>query len=115
MRLLAAHPYLIGSGAFLLVIGLLLWRWASRHDLKGLAFDAAWHVAWNRGDLSKAAETDIAQRLGDVANQSSNLDRAKMAAVVATRHFAAQVANIAALVAMLIGLALLGIAAYLGA
>lgn len=115
MRVLSAHPFLIGSGAVLIVIGVALRRWASRHDLEGLAFDAAWHVARNRGDLSKVGETDIAQRLGEVASQPSNVGRARKVAGVATRHFVAQIANIAALLALLAGLLMVVVAIYLGA
>jgi hypothetical protein len=53
------HPYLLGAGGLLMVLGLLLMRWASRHDLKGLAIDAAWEMAKNR---RLNVETDLGNR-----------------------------------------------------
>jgi hypothetical protein len=103
---------LLGSGAALIVIGFLLLRWASRYDLKGLALDAAWQVAKNRGRLD--VETDLGNRLKELQAEESHVERARMVAGHATRHFVAQVANIAALIAFALGALLIGLAWWWG-
>lgn len=108
------HPWLLAGGMLLVLAGVLLWRWASRHDLKGLAVDAAWQVAKNRGNLASAADSELGQRLKDIAGDGSNVSRAAKVAGHAARHAAAQVANITGLVAMAIGAALVGLAFWLG-
>ena len=114
MSTILLHPYLVGSGAILLLLGVMLWRWASRHNLNDLVVDAAVHVAWNRGKLASAADTEIAKRLQDIKAETSNTQRAKSVAGHAARHFMAQVANIAGMLDMLAGAALIGLAFYLG-
>lgn len=113
MNVLSQHPYLFGCGAVLVVLGILLWRWASRHDLKGLAVDAAIQVAWNKGSLTSAADTEIARRLKDIHADQSNVGRAKKVAGHAARHVVAQIANIAGLAAFGLGVVLIGLALYL--
>ena len=108
---LLSHPWLVGIGIVLLIIGFWLWRWAGRHDLKGLAVDAAWQVAKARGDLS--ARSDLRDKLADLKADGSNVSRAKKAAGYAGRHVLAQIASLAGLVSMLGGVGLIGLAAYL--
>lgn len=105
------HPWLLGGGGLLLVIGLSLWRWASRHDLKGLAVDAAWQVAKNKGNL--AVETELGNRLKDLQDDGSNVSRAKKAVGYGVRHVMAQVASIAGMIGMLAGAAMIAAAFYL--
>ena len=100
-----SHPYLVVGGVLLLVVGVWLWRWSSRHDLKGMVVDAAWQVAKARGDFS--VETDLGERLRDLKQDGSNVSRAKKVAGLGARHLVSQVAGIAAIVAMLSGVALL--------
>lgn len=106
-----SHPYLLGFGALLLVAGFLLWRWSSRHDLKGLAVDAAWQVAKARGNVG--TETELGNRLKDLAADGSNVSRAKKTAGYAVRHVLAQVASIASLLILLGGAGLIAAAFYL--
>lgn len=108
-----SHPYLLAGGVALLVIGGWLWRWASRHDLKGLAVDAAWQMAKARGDLS--TETELGNRLKELKADTSHVGRARTAAGHVGRHLAAQVASIASLIALIIGALLIAAAFYLGA
>jgi len=103
-----SHPYLVVGGVLLFVVGVWLWRWSSRHDLKGMVVDAAWQVAKARGDLS--VETDLGERLRDLKQDGSNVSRAKKVAGLGARHLVSQVAGIAAIVAMLSGVALLAVA-----
>jgi hypothetical protein len=103
-----AHPYLLGSGGLLIIIGLLLYRWASRYDLKGLALDAAWQMAKNRDRLD--VETELGKRLKELRSEESNAARARRIAGHATRHVMAQALNVAALVAWAAGAVLIGLA-----
>jgi hypothetical protein len=108
-----SHPYLLGSGIILVVIGYLLRSWASRHDLMDLAKDAAWQVAKNKGNLAAANESEIGQKFKDLQGDASNAGRAKKAAGYAARHAMAQVAGIGGLISLLIGACLIGAAFYL--
>jgi hypothetical protein len=105
-----AHPYLLGSGGVLIILGILLYRWASRYDLKGLAFDAAWQVAKHRGRLD--VETDLGNRLKELQTEGSNVERAKMVAGHAARHVAAQAMNVAALICFAVGALLIAVAVW---
>lgn len=104
------HPYLLAAGGILMVCGLLLLRWASRYDLKGLAIDTAWEVAKNRGRVD--VETELGNRLKDLRAESSNVGRAKMVAGHAARHVAAQAASVAGLVALAAGVLLIALAVW---
>lgn len=106
-----SHPYLLAFGGVLLVMGFWLWRWASRHDLKGMAVDAAWQIAKARGDLK--AETELGNRIKDLAGDASNVSRARKATGYAVRHVLAQAASIAAALAMLGGAGIMAAAFYL--
>lgn len=103
------HPYLLAAGGFLILCGLLLMRWASRHDLKGLAIDAAWEMAKNR---RLDVETDLGNRVKEVRDETSNVGRAKMVAGHTARHVAAQVASIAGLIAVAAGALLIALAVW---
>lgn len=108
-----SHPFLLAGGVLLILIGFRLWRWSSRHDLKGLAVDAAWQVARNKGHIASVTDSDLAHRVKDLQAEGSNVGKAKKVAGVAARHFAAQIASLAGLVGMLAGAGLIGAAFYL--
>jgi hypothetical protein len=104
------HPYLLGVGILLLVLGYLLRSWAAKHDLMDLAKDAAWQVAKNKGNLAAVDRSEIADKFKDLAADGSNTGRAKKAAGYAARHAMAQVAGISGLISLLIGVGLIGAA-----
>lgn len=101
------HPYLLAAGGFLIICGLLLLRWASRYDLKGLAIDTVWQVAKNRGRVD--VETELGNRVKELREESTNVGRAKMVAGHAARHVAAQAASVAGLVALALGAILIAL------
>ncbi len=102
------HPVLLVFGLIAVVIGLLMYRWAGRHDLKGAAIDAAWQVAKSRG---KSAITPALQaELDAFKARPSTIDRTKQAAGLAARHFIAQAVSIISYVLILGGLVLSAIA-----
>jgi hypothetical protein len=107
------HPYLLGIGALLLVVGYMLRSWAAKHDLMDLAKDAAWQVAKNKGNLAAVNESEIAGKFKDLQADGSNTGRAKKAAGYAARHAMAQVAGISGLISLLAGAVMIGLAFYL--
>jgi hypothetical protein len=99
------HPYVLAAGGLLILLGVLLLRWASRHDLKGLAADAAWQVIRNRGRFN--VRTELGDRLQDLRAETSNLKRARKVAGHAGRHVVAQALSVAGLVCLAAGAVLI--------
>jgi hypothetical protein len=108
-----SHPYLLGVGALLIVIGYLLRSWAAKHDLMDMAKDAAWQLAKSKGNLAAVDKSEIGQKFKDLQGDASNTGRAKKAAGYAARHAMAQIAGIGGLISLLIGACLIGAAFYL--
>lgn len=106
-----SHPYLLGFGAALVVVGLLMCRWAAKHDLAGLATEAAIKVAWNKGDLS--TETELGNRFKALQHEESNINRAKSVAGHAARHVLSRIVNWSGLSAIVIGAGMIAAAFYL--
>jgi hypothetical protein len=104
MDLLADHALLIGGG-LLLILGFLLWRRMSHHDLKGAAIDSAWQIA--RGRRTATNPTPIETKLRDIGAAATMTGKASRAAGTVIAHFVAQVVSLMALVMMLAGLLLL--------
>lgn len=102
---LGQHPAVLLTGIGLLVAALLLWRMASRWDLKGLAADAAWQAARHR---RIDAESDLARHVREIAADPSRVGQAKRVAGHAVRHVVAQVLTIAALLLAATGAAAIG-------
>jgi hypothetical protein len=108
-----SHPYLLGCGALLIVIGYVLRSWAAKHDLMDLAKDAAWQVAKSKGNLAAVDQSEIGQKLKALQGDASNTGRAKKAAGYAARHAMAQIAGVGGLISLLVGACLIGAAFYL--
>lgn len=110
LQTVLAHPYLVGSGVVLIIAGLLLCRWAGQYDLKGLATEAAIQVAWNKGDLN--TETELGNRLKALKEEGSNLKRAQTVAGHATRHVLSRFVNMAGMIAIAAGIAMIAATFY---
>lgn len=108
------HPILLAAAAALLVIGFLLMRWASRYDVTGLAADAAWRVAKNRGRIDVKAEAAdmLNEQFGHIREDAERIGYARAAAKHGAGFFLAKFVGIAGIVLMLVG-AGLGAAAFL--
>jgi len=109
-----AHPWILGVGIAALVVGYLLRRWASRHDLVDVATDAALSAAWStvtRRRLPGVPE-EISSRVRDVTNEASHVGKAGKVAGMAARHVLAQAAALAGLVLLVLGIGLVGAAVY---
>ena len=103
------HPIMFGFGLALLVVGFLMWRIASRWDLKGHAMDSAMKSAWHRRVVVSDELTDTFR---DVRDAQGNMARAGKVAGHAARHFAAQVLSIGAMISFAAGLGLAVLAVF---
>jgi hypothetical protein len=104
------HPILLGVGLAMIVVGFLMWRVASRWDLKGHAVDSALKSAWHRRVV---VSEDLSNTYRDVRDAPTHMSRAGKVAGHAARHFAAQVLSIGAIIAFAAGLGLSALAMYL--
>jgi hypothetical protein len=108
------HPGLLAAAAVLLVIGFLLMRWASRYDVTGLAADAAWRVAKNRGRIDVKAEAAdmLNENFGHIRDDAERIGYARAAAKHGAGFLLAKFVGIAGIVMILLGLGA-GAAAFL--
>ncbi|MFZ4808230.1 MAG: hypothetical protein ACOYLQ_13315 [Hyphomicrobiaceae bacterium] len=109
-----ANPWLLGAGIAALVIGYLLRRWASRHNLIEVATDAALSAAWTTVTTRRlpGVPEEITSRVRDVTDEVSHAGKAGKVAGLAARHVVAQAAGLAGLVLLALGLGLVGVALY---
>ena len=97
------HPVLFFFGLALVVVGFLMWRIASRWDLKGHAVDSALRSLWRRRVV---VNDELSERYRDVRDAPSHMHRAGRVAGHAARHFAAQALSIGALISFALGIGL---------
>lgn len=102
------NPYLLAAGIALLVLGFMLVRWAGRYDVGGLAAEAAWRLAKNRGRIDVRAEAAdmLGEQFGHIQEDARRKGYVRAAAKHGFGFFAAKFVGIAGIVLMLIGLAL---------
>lgn len=100
---------MIWGGGIMLFAAFVLWR-VSRYDLVGAAWDSAWHVA--RGQRSAESPTALEEKYRDIAGQASVTGKARRAAGTVIGHFIAKVLSVVATIALVIGLALIGLGWY---
>ncbi|HRN89902.1 hypothetical protein [Hyphomicrobium sp.] len=97
---------MIWGGGIMLFAAFVLWR-VSRYDLVGAAWDSAWHVA--RGQRSAESPTALEEKYRDIAGQASVTGKARRAAGTVIGHFIAKVLSVVATIALIVGLALIGL------
>jgi hypothetical protein len=100
--MLGASHWLMIAGAGLVLLGMLLRRWAARYDLKEAAIESAWTLL--RGRRTAANPTAIEAKLREIGAQSTWTGKAGETARTAVGHAVAQVAQATALVTILVGL-----------
>jgi hypothetical protein len=100
------NPTLFGIGLAVLIVGFLLWRWASRNsvNLAGAALSTA--VSSARSGKMPTVPDDLKGHLDKVVSAGSNAARAKVVGGTVARHFMAKVVGMAGMVGVLLGLAL---------
>lgn len=97
-----------GAGIALVAL-VILWR-ISRYDLVGAAWDSAWHVA--RGRRTAESPTALEEKYREIAGETSYTGKARRAAGTVIGHFLAKVLGVIATIALVIGLALMGLGWY---
>lgn len=107
---LGTYEWMMIWGAGVMVLAaFILWR-VSRYDLVGAAWDSAWHVA--RGRRSAESPTALEEKYRDIAGEASMTGKARRAAGTVIAHFLAKVLSVVATIALLVGLALIGLGWY---
>src|SRR5689334_9597993 len=104
--MLGPGRWLMLAGAVAVLVGILIRRWASRYDLKDAAMDSAWTLL--RGKRTADNPTAIEAKLKDIKSQPTWTGKATKTAGTAVGHLLAQVGQVAAMVLLLAGLAMLG-------
>lgn len=98
-------PLLLGIGAALFVLSILLWRWAARHriNVRGAAMSSA-YAAVKGGNIPTLPD-DIKAQFDKVAAANGRVGRAKVAGGSVFRHVLARIASLAALGSLAAGIA----------
>jgi hypothetical protein len=102
--MLGPGRWLMLVGAGVVLIGILMRRWAQRYDLKEAALDSAWTLL--RGRRTAENPTALEGKLRDIQAQPTWTGKAGKAAGTAVAHGLAQVGQAMVLVLILAGLAL---------
>ena len=102
------------AGAGSVLAGYLLMRWAGRYDAAGIAMDAAWRLAKTRSATGARDELGrvVDEQLADIRADAARLGHTRTAIKHGWRFFIARFVNIAGLVLIAIGLAILAAAAF---
>ena len=101
---MAIHsPILLGLGIAAFLLGIVLWRWSSRHsiNLKGAAISSAYSAV--KGGNIPAVPDALKVQYDKVAAETSNVGRARVVGGSVARHFIAKVVGWAGLAAFLSG------------
>ena len=96
--------WLMFVGGALILVGILVNRWAGRHDLKGAAMESAWTML--RGQRTAENPTAIEAKLREIHGRATWTGKAAKTATTAARHFLAQIAQTVAMFLMVGGLVL---------
>jgi len=102
--MLGPGRWMMLTGAAMVLVGILVRRWASRYDLKDAALDSAWTLL--RGRRTAENPTAIEAKLRDIGSESTWTGRATKAAGTGVAHMLSQVGQVTALGLILVGLAL---------
>ncbi len=102
--LLGTNAWLVIAGGGLFLVGILLWRWSSRHNLKDVAIDSVWQLV--RGRRTAENPTAIEMKMAEIGGEGSVVGSTRRAAETLVGHFVAQLAGLLALVLLLAGAAL---------
>lgn len=102
-----ANPNLLGAGVLLLMVGIWLWRWSSRHviDVKGAAIGAAWQGV-RHGRVPDVPD-DIKSKFDAVAGKSTHTGKAVKVASIGARHYFGRLIGFLSIIALLIAVSLM--------
>ncbi|MGD9783701.1 MAG: hypothetical protein AB7E80_04675 [Hyphomicrobiaceae bacterium] len=110
------HPVLLGIGAALTVLGIVLMRWAGRYDPTGIAADAAWRLAKTRSATGARDEFGriVDEHMKDIREDAARIGHARTAVKHGGRLFVARFVSMAGIILTLVGLALAAAAFLVG-
>jgi hypothetical protein len=94
------------AGAIAVLAGVLIRRWAARHDLKDAAVDSAWTLL--RGRRTADNLTAIEAKLREIQSEPTWTGKATGTAGTAAGHVLAQIGQAVALGLLAVGVALVG-------
>ncbi len=108
------HPILLATAAGLLVIGILLLRWAGRYDAAGIATDAAWRMVKRRSVTGARDELGriVDEHVHDYHADAARIGHTRTAVKHGARFLIARFVTIAGYL-LLLGALLAGAAAFL--
>jgi hypothetical protein len=109
---LSTNSWLAIWGGGLVLAAMLIWWRTSRYDITGAAVDSVWQVA--RGRRTAENPTAIETMAHEIGAQATVAGKAKRTALTVAGHFLAQALSVVALVLLLIGIVLLGLAWFWG-
>ena len=101
---MAVHsPILLGLGIAAFLLGIMFWRWSSRHsvDFKGAAISSAYSAV--RGGKMPSVPDGLKAHIDKVAAETTHVGRAKVVGGSVARHFIAKVVAWAGVAALLSG------------
>ncbi|OYX99514.1 MAG: hypothetical protein B7Y80_11020 [Hyphomicrobium sp. 32-62-53] len=101
------NPIWLAAGGVLVLLGLLLMRWASRYDAAGIAVDAAWRMARTGSTTGARDELGrvVDEQLADIRADAARMGHARTAVKHGARFFIARFVNIVGLIVIVLGLA----------
>jgi|SRR6185295_2755233 uncharacterized membrane protein len=102
---MVASPSLLFLGVVLVLVGVLLMKWASSRDLKDAAIGAALGAAWTllRRRKRPGMPEELSSRVNEVRSQETHLGKAKVVTGFAVKHVVAQVATVIGLLFLAVG------------
>jgi hypothetical protein len=107
-------PSLLLLGLVLSAVGLLSIYWASSRNLKDVAIGAilgaAWTLLWKR--QRPGVPEEVSSRVDEIRAQEGHLGRAKVVAGYAVSHVVAQIASLAGLILLSLGVVLAAIGVF---
>jgi hypothetical protein len=109
---LSTNGWLAIWGGGLVLTAILTWWRTARYDIKGAAVDSAWQVA--RGKRTADNPTAIEMMANEIGAEATVVGKAKRTAFTVAGHFLAQALSLVALILLLIGIVLLGLAWFWG-
>lgn len=106
------NPLWLAAGGVCLLVGLVLMRWAGRYDASGIAVDAAWRMARTGSTTGARDELGrvVDEQLADIRADAARIGHARTAVKHGVRFFIARFVNIAGMIFLLAGLALMAAA-----
>jgi hypothetical protein len=109
---LGTNGWLAIWGGGLVLTAILIWWRTGRYDIKGAAVDSVWQLA--RGKRTAENPTAIEVMANEIGAEATHFGKARRTAFTVAGHFIAQALSLVALIMLLAGIVLLGVAWFWG-